>query len=121
MCSFTAGQQIRVNDFLQNHGFAPEVADEGPCSCCNPNRCCPGGGCPCNEAANADFVSKYDSLLENPQCLHQRLTDIGRNANDYKDVPPIGGRCCSEQCFQMPRSQWNTRWPRLPYMKLDFS
>lgn len=121
MCSFTAGQQARVVTFLNSYGFAPKVADEGPCSCCNPNRCCPGGGCSCNGVLNADFVEKYDALLANPQCLSQRLTAIGKNPSHYTNVPRIGGQCCSEQCFQVPRSQWNTHWPRLPYMKLDFS
>jgi len=123
MCTFTADQRTKVYQWFQLHhpAFVAEVATRGPCSCCNPNRCCPGGGCPCNGAKNAEFVRSYDDLLANPTCLAQRLTAIGRNPSRYTGVAPIGGQCCTEECFQTPRSSWKTRWPRLPYMKLDFS
>merc|ERR1711904_755287 len=120
MCTFSMGQRARVLAYIQSRdhfrAFVVTPAHEGPCSCCNPNRCCPGGGCPCDGLKNAEFAQKYDALLRNPACLENRLTDIGKNPSRYQNVPSIGGQCCSEECFSLPRSQWNTRWPRLPYM-----
>jgi len=123
MCSFTHEQRAKMHETvqLQHASFLSKVATQGPCSCCNPNKCCPGGCCPCNGASNADFAKKYDDLLANPSCLAERLTAIGKNPSRYTQVPALGGQCCTQECFQVPQSEWNTRWPQLPYMKLDFS